>query len=90
MSIINRRNEALNVEGYYDPTTFNAIKNIEGLYDSNDVNRRNYIEKKIIMLRTQFLVHPTTDEITHLFELKSEYAIDKAVEHIIKKHWEED
>lgn len=90
MSIIDKRNEALNAEGYYDPTAFNAIKNIEGVYDSRDISRIKYIEKKIIMLRTQFLIHPTDEEIAHLFDLKSEHAIDKAAVHIIKKHWEED
>ena len=90
MSIVDKRNGARNAEGYYDPTAFNAIKNIEGLHDSQDISRREYIEKKIIMLRTQFLVHPTDEEIAHLFELKSERTIDRAVVHIIKKHWEED
>lgn len=54
MSIVDKRNEALNAEGHYDPTAFNAIKNIEGVYDSRDVSRIKYIEKKSLCYEHNF------------------------------------
>ena len=78
-----------NAEGYSDPTAYYAIINVDGFKNTVDLNKFNYIKKKIKLLN-EFLVVPTADEITHLLTLNGEYAIDKAVTKIILNHWKDE
>ena len=91
MSSACKRNERRNAEGYSDPTAYQAIIHIEGLKENTyEIERVQYIRNKIIMLRRDFLVNPTPDEINKLLKIHGESNIDRAVVHIIKKHWEND
>lgn len=46
-----------------------------------------FIEEKIKMLRSQFKITPTDEEINHLYDLKTEYEINAAVKTILNNHW---
>jgi chromatin segregation and condensation protein Rec8/ScpA/Scc1 (kleisin family) len=53
------------------------------------VNIPKLIEEKIKMLRKDFLIEPTEEEIAHLKELKTEQQVETYVRIIINTHWEE-
>lgn len=46
-----------------------------------------FVEAKLIMLRNEMYIEPTKDEVAHLYELKTEHAINRAVLGIIDRHW---
>lgn len=46
-----------------------------------------YIDGKIVMLRNEMYINPTLEEINHLYSLKTEGDIDRAVHSIIDRHW---
>ena len=48
-----------------------------------------YVRAKLKMLRNEMLIEPTDAEVLHLYELKTETAIDNAVHSIIARHWDE-
>lgn len=50
-------------------------------------NPNQFIEAKIKMLRKEFRIKLTNDEINHLYELKTEVDINAAVKTIINNHW---
>jgi hypothetical protein len=51
------------------------------------VTPEQYIEFKLLMLRKEMYIEPTEDEIKHLYELKTEGDIDRAVHGIIYRAW---
>ena len=53
------------------------------------ISADRYVMAKLKMLRYEMLIEPTHEEITHLYELKTETAIDNAVHSIIARHWDE-
>lgn len=50
-------------------------------------NPNQFIEEKIKMLRKEFRIRLTNEEINHLYELKTEVDINAAVKTIINNHW---
>jgi hypothetical protein len=46
-----------------------------------------YIKAKLKILRRDFCIEPTLDEIVHLQKLKTQIAIDNAVLSIINHNW---
>lgn len=50
-------------------------------------NPNQFIEAKIKMLYKEFKIKPTAEEISHLYELKTEVDINAAVKTIINNHW---
>lgn len=47
-----------------------------------------YVKEKLEMLRTDMCIHPTILEVDHLYSLKTEGDIDRAVHTIINRYWE--
>ena len=50
-------------------------------------NPRQYVKEKLKMLRNEMYIRPTVEEIDHLYSLKTEGDIDRAVKTIIDRHW---
>lgn len=50
-------------------------------------NPKQYVDVKLTMLRKDMYINPTKAEVDHLYELKDQYAIDRAVASIIDRHW---
>lgn len=50
-------------------------------------NARQFIEEKLKMLIRDFYIQPTTKELNHLYELKTESDINRAIRQIITNHW---
>ena len=50
-------------------------------------NPEQFIEEKLEMLFHQFKIHPTNDEIAHLYEMRTEGDINLAVKTILNNHW---
>ena len=46
-----------------------------------------YVEAKIKILKRDFRVNPTDEEINHLYTLKTQTAIDNACHSIRDRHW---
>lgn len=88
MSFSTFNQEIRNGEHYIDETAYKAIKNVIGP-DSIDHKRKiEYVKKKIKMLKYDFLIDPTQEEIDNLLALNSELAIDRWTVKIIKDHWD--
>ena len=51
-------------------------------------NPKQYIKFKLKMLRTDMEIKPTKEEVAHLYSLKTQGDIDRAVHDIIKRAWE--
>lgn len=49
---------------------------------------KKYVEFKLEMLRNEMYIEPTEKEVAHLYELKTEGDIDRAVCSIISRHWD--
>lgn len=47
-----------------------------------------YVEAKLKILRRDFRITPTENEIIHLKSLKTQIAIDNACLGIINRHWD--
>lgn len=47
-----------------------------------------YVEAKLKILRRDFKITPTENEIIHLKSLKTQIAIDNACLSIINRHWD--
>ena len=56
-------------------------------YIPNFENPEQFIEAKLDMLFHHLKIIPTSDEINHLYELKTEYEIIAAVKTILNNHW---
>lgn len=50
-------------------------------------NAEQFIQAKLDMLKKDFRIKPTEKEIDHLYELKTESEINRAVRQIINDHW---
>ena len=50
-------------------------------------NAEQFIEAKLEMLRKDFRIEPTNEEIIHLYHLETEDKINLAVKGIINRHW---
>ena len=50
-------------------------------------NAGQYIKAKLRVLVNDFCIYPTKTEIEHLYELKTESEINRAVRQIINDHW---
>lgn len=50
-------------------------------------NPRQYVDDKLKMLQTEMYIQPTYEEIKHLYSLKTEGDIDRAIKTIINNHW---
>lgn len=48
---------------------------------------KKYVEAKVRILKRDFCIRPTEEEIEHLYTLKTQTAIDNAVLSIINHHW---
>ena len=46
-----------------------------------------YIKEKLKILRRDFCINPTEEEIAHLHTLTAQIPIDNAVITIMKRHW---
>lgn len=46
-----------------------------------------YVKAKLKILRRDFYIEPTEEEIKHLNELKTQISIDNAILAIINNHW---
>lgn len=64
-----------------------AVGNIYGVA-VRKVSIPKLVEEKIKMLRKDFLIEPTEEEIAHLKELKTEQQVETYVRIIINSHWE--
>lgn len=51
------------------------------------ITPKQYADFKLVMLRKEMYIDPTEDEIAHLYELKTEGDIDRAVHTIIERAW---
>ena len=49
---------------------------------------KKYIEQKLKILRRDFHVDPTEEEISHLNTLTTQVTIDNAILSIIARHWD--
>lgn len=49
---------------------------------------KKYIEQKLKILRRDFCIQPTEEEITHLNTLTTQITIDNAILSIIAHHWD--
>lgn len=58
-------------------------------YYVKKVNIPKLVKEKIKMLKRDFLIEPTEEEIAHLNELKTEQQVETYVRIIINTHWEE-
>lgn len=47
-----------------------------------------YIPQKLRILTEDFCIHPTEEEIAHLYTLKTQIAIDNAILGIINRRWD--
>lgn len=52
------------------------------------INAKNYVDRKIRMLRQDMEIEPSGDEIKHLYSLKTRGDIDRAVAGLINKAWD--
>lgn len=52
------------------------MRSIYTVVKENDIPLSEYIKEKIRMLDKDFFVHPTSEDIKHFHELKSEIAVD--------------
>ena len=48
---------------------------------------KEYVKAKIKILKRDFCIYPTEEEIEHLNTLNTQIAIDNAVISIINRHW---
>jgi hypothetical protein len=48
---------------------------------------KKYVDAKVRILKRDFCIRPTEEEIEHLYTLKTQTAIDNAVLSIINHHW---
>ena len=48
---------------------------------------KKYIEQKLKILRRDFCIQPTANEILHLDTLTTQTSIDNAILSIINRHW---
>ena len=51
------------------------------------VNPEQYVGMKLDMLRKDMKIKPSKEEVEHLYSLKTEGDIDRAVCSIIGRHW---
>lgn len=56
-------------------------------WDIDFVSPEQFADAKLIMLRNEMYIEPTEEEIVHLYEQKTEYAINRVVLGIISRHW---
>lgn len=49
---------------------------------------KKYIEQKLKILRRDFYIEPTEEEIVHLSTLTTQIAIDNAILSIINRRWD--
>lgn len=52
------------------------------------ISPKQYADDKITMLREEMFINPTQEEIDHLYELKTQGDIDRAVHSIMDRHWD--
>lgn len=87
-------------EFYCSTDTFGeAVKEVNDMYVQSDAflpssvpkftDAEKFVEEKIKMLKRDFRVHPTIEEIEHLKSLTTEGDINRAVASIIDRHWNE-
>lgn len=48
---------------------------------------KQYVKVKLKMLRDDMYIEPTAAEIKHLYSLKTQHDIDRAVASAIDRHW---
>ena len=87
MSFSTFNQEIRNSEYYLDTTAYEAIRRINGPNLISNKRKIKYVKQKLKMLKCDFLIEPTKDDIDNLMTLNSEAAIDKWVIKIIKDHW---
>ena len=51
------------------------------------LNPKQYVDEKLQILQVDMYICPTSDEIDHLYTLKTQGDIDRAVHTIIERHW---
>jgi hypothetical protein len=73
----------------YGETTGRKPGQYDAGYLPEFVSADRYVDAKLKMLKCEMLIEPTDEEIAHLYELKTETAIDNAVHSIIARHWDE-
>lgn len=57
-------------------------------YIPHFTNPEEFVDAKIEMLRTEFCIHLTDEDIAYLRSFKAEHEINAAVKGIINKYWE--
>lgn len=78
-----------NASGCFDLTAYYAMKNIDRKSDDRTA-LRDYVHKKLKMIKEDFFVNPTEQEVLSLFACKNEYSVDKKAVGIIISHWEKE
>ena len=87
-------------EFYCSTDTFGeAVREVNNMSNVSDAflpssvpkfeNAETFVNDKIKMLKRDFRIHPTEEEIAHLRELETEGDINRAVASIIDRHWNE-
>lgn len=85
-----------NGEGYNDPTAYAALRNIKhnekdiDKYNNQFIDAQQYVFERVYILRNDFLIYPTDDELSRLKHMSIKKDIDKYIRKLIKKHWDED
>lgn len=72
-----------------DELDYERIRQRNENYLPEFIRADRYVRAKLNMLRNEMLIEPTDAEVAHLYELKTETAIDNAVHSIIARHWDE-
>jgi hypothetical protein len=67
----------------------NGLEGYNVIYPSSFETPEKYIKERLLILKRDFLIEPTEEELDHLHTLKTEIAIDAAIRKICNSRWEE-
>ena len=68
----------------------NGLEGYNVIYPSTFETPEKYIKERLLILKRDFLIEPTEEELNHLHTLKTEMAIDAAIRKIYESHWDEE
>lgn len=68
----------------------NSLAGYGVVYPSTFETPEKYINERLLILKRDFLIEPTEEELDHLGTLKTEMAIDAAIRKIYESHWDEE
>lgn len=67
----------------------NSLAGYGVIYPSTFETPEKYINERLLILKRDFLIEPTDEELEHLHTLKTEMAIDAAIRKIHDSRWGE-